>query len=187
MPQLDERRRHVVQWPPRGTRRPSRRYSVPNLASQMRVAFASMAWNTGSSSPGELDDDLAAPRRSRSAAPATRAARRCAACTSSNSRTFSIAITAWSAKVVTSSICLSVNGCTVVARSTKITPIGVPSRSSGTPSMRAEAADLLRASDSRIPDRPEHRERERPCLRARHAPTTRAASGLESDAARHSP
>ena len=28
---------------------------VPNLASQMRVAFASMAWNTGSSSPGELD------------------------------------------------------------------------------------------------------------------------------------
>ena len=32
------------------------------------------------------------------------------ACTSSNSRTFSMAITAWSAKVVTSSICLSVNG-----------------------------------------------------------------------------
>ena len=32
------------------------------------------------------------------------------ACTSSNSRTFSIAITAWSAKVVTNSICLSVNG-----------------------------------------------------------------------------
>ena len=31
---------------------------------------------------------------------------------SSNSRTFSIAITAWSAKVSTSSICLSVNGCT---------------------------------------------------------------------------
>ena len=29
---------------------------------------------------------------------------------SSNSRTFSIAITAWSAKVVTSSICFSVNG-----------------------------------------------------------------------------
>ena len=36
------------------------------------------------------------------------------ACTSSNSRTFSIAITAWSAKVVTSSICLSVNGSTLV-------------------------------------------------------------------------
>ena len=37
------------------------------------------------------------------------------ACTSSNSRTFSMAITAWSAKVCTSSICLSVNGSTVVA------------------------------------------------------------------------
>ena len=36
------------------------------------------------------------------------------ACTSSNSRTFSIAITAWSAKVVTSSICLSVNGRTAL-------------------------------------------------------------------------
>src|SRR6516225_8806088 len=32
------------------------------------------------------------------------------ACTSSYSRTFSIAIRAWSAKVLTSSICLSVNG-----------------------------------------------------------------------------
>jgi len=32
------------------------------------------------------------------------------ACTSSNNRTFSIAITAWSANVVTSSICLVVNG-----------------------------------------------------------------------------
>ena len=32
------------------------------------------------------------------------------ACTSSNNRMFSMAITAWSAKVVTSSICLSVNG-----------------------------------------------------------------------------
>ena len=31
---------------------------MPNLASQMRIAFASMAWNTGSSSPGELRDDL---------------------------------------------------------------------------------------------------------------------------------
>ena len=45
--------------------------------------------------------------------------------TSSNSRTFSIAITAWSAKVVTSSICLSVNGLTT-ARSETMTPIGNP-------------------------------------------------------------
>jgi hypothetical protein len=44
------------------------------------------------------------------------------ACTSSNSRTFSIAITAWSAKVVTSSISLSLNGRTLV----RDLPIGVP-------------------------------------------------------------
>ena len=31
---------------------------VPNLASQMRVAFASIASKTGSRSPGELTDDL---------------------------------------------------------------------------------------------------------------------------------
>ena len=30
---------------------------VPNLASQMRIAFSSMASKTGSSSPGELRDD----------------------------------------------------------------------------------------------------------------------------------
>jgi hypothetical protein len=41
-----------------------------------------------------------------------------------------------SAKVVTSSICLSVNGCTV-ERFSAITPIGTPSRSSGTPSITA--------------------------------------------------
>ena len=35
--------------------------------------------------------------------------------TSSNSRTFSIAITAWSAKFCTSSICLSVNGLNLLA------------------------------------------------------------------------
>ena len=33
----------------------SHRYSIPNLASQMRVAFASMASNTGSNEPGELE------------------------------------------------------------------------------------------------------------------------------------
>src|SRR6516165_4382397 len=52
---------------------------------------------------------------------------------SSKSRTFSIAITAWSAKVSTSSICLSVNGRTTV-RFKWSTPIGIPSRRSGTAS-----------------------------------------------------
>jgi hypothetical protein len=46
---------------------------------------------------------------------------------------FSMAITAWSAKVVTSSICLSVNGFTLSRTSAK-TPIVLPSRRSGTPS-----------------------------------------------------
>ena len=44
------------------------------------------------------------------------ASSRVRACTSSNKRTFSIAITAWSAKVVTSSTCLSVNGCDLCPR-----------------------------------------------------------------------
>ena len=34
---------------------PSQRNRLPNLAPQIRAAFASMAWNTGSSSPGELE------------------------------------------------------------------------------------------------------------------------------------
>ncbi len=63
-----------------------------------------------------------------------RARSRVRACTSSNRRTFSMAITAWSAKVVTSSICLSVKGCTL-ERVSVMTPTGVPSLRSGTPSM----------------------------------------------------
>ena len=38
------------------------------------------------------------------------------ASSSVNSRTFSIAITAWSAKVFASAICLSVKGCTSLRR-----------------------------------------------------------------------
>ena len=47
-----------------------------------------------------------------------------------NRRTFSMAITAWSAKVLRRAICLSVKGRTSVRR-IKITPIGSPSRSNG--------------------------------------------------------
>ena len=35
----------------------------PNAASQIRVAFSSMAWNTGSSSPGELEMTCSTSRR----------------------------------------------------------------------------------------------------------------------------
>ena len=52
------------------------------------------------------------------------------ACTSSKSRVFSIAITAWSAKVVISSISCCVNGSTA-ARVRKMEPIVDPSRISG--------------------------------------------------------
>ena len=53
---------------------------------------------------------------------------------SSNNRTFSIAITARSAKVLTSSICFSVNGSTVARVKVK-TPMESRSRNSGTPGM----------------------------------------------------
>ena len=62
---------------------------------------------------------------------------------SSNSRTFSIAIAAWSAKVDTSSICLSVNGRTC-KRVNVSTPIGLPSRNIGTPSKVRYRAKPLR-------------------------------------------
>ena len=72
---------------------------MPNLASQMRVAFSSMAWNTGSSSPGELVMTCSTSEVAVCCSSASDSSR-VRACTSSNSRTFSIAITAWSAKVV---------------------------------------------------------------------------------------
>ena len=56
------------------------------------------------------------------------------ACTSSNSRTFSIAITAWSAKVVDQLDLLVGERSHRPAGRCTITPIGSPSRSSGAPS-----------------------------------------------------
>jgi hypothetical protein len=52
----------------------------------------------------------------------------------SNSRTFSIAITAWLAKVSTSAICLSRNG-RISIRRIRMTAMGVPSRSNGVASV----------------------------------------------------
>ena len=51
-----------------------------------------------------------------------------------NRRTFSMAITAWSAKVSRSAICFSENGFTSIRR-IPIAPIATPSRSKGAPSM----------------------------------------------------
>src|SRR5215813_4726314 len=84
----------------------------------MRTAFSSMAWNTGSNSPGELEMTRSTSEVAVCCSSAS-VSSRVRACTSSNSRTFSIAITAWSAKVVISSICFSVKGRTVVERDTE--------------------------------------------------------------------
>ena len=80
---------------------PSRRYMFPNLASQMRTAFSSMASNTGSNSPG---DELMTLRTSEVAV---------CCCSDSRSsfsrRVFSIAMMACLAKFLSNSICLSLN------------------------------------------------------------------------------
>ena len=83
--------------------------STPNSASQMRVAFSSIAWNTGSSSPGELEmtsstSEVAVCCSSDSVRSSVRWR------SSLSSRAFSMAMTACLAKFCTSSICLSVNG-----------------------------------------------------------------------------
>jgi hypothetical protein len=75
---------------------------LANRASQIRVAFAKMLSNTGASAPGELE--------------MTRSTSEVAVCCASDSRNsfsrrvFSMAMTAWAAKFLTRSICLSVNG-----------------------------------------------------------------------------
>ena len=87
------------------------RYKMPNFASQMRSAFSNMALKTGSSPPGELEIT-----RSTSAVAVcccnelVRSSVRCRS--SLSSRVFSMAMTAWAAKLVTSSICFSPNGLT---------------------------------------------------------------------------
>ena len=76
---------------------------MPNLASQMRTAFSNMVWNTGSSAPGELEMTWRTSEVAVCCSSASESSR-VRACTSSNSRTFSMAITAWSAKLSTSAI-----------------------------------------------------------------------------------
>ena len=72
---------------------------MPKLASQIRVAFSSMAWNTGSSSPGEL---LMTCSTSEVAVCCSSASLRSSVRwrSSLSSRVFSMAMTAWAAKFV---------------------------------------------------------------------------------------
>ena len=105
---------------------PSYRNNTPNLASQIRTAFASMASNTGSSSPGELLMTLSTSE--------------VAVCCCSDSRSslsrrvFSIAMTAWAAKVRSSWIWVGEKGPGCL-RLTTMAPMGRPSRSMGAASM----------------------------------------------------
>ena len=85
------------------------------------------ASSTGWMSVGEL---AMTPRISLVAVCCSNASQSVAFLSSLNSRTFSIAITAWSAKVSRSAICLSVNGRTSVRRMRNEAD-GRPSRSSG--------------------------------------------------------
>ena len=114
---------------------------LPNLASQMRTAFSSMACKYRLKIAGRAADNLRALPRSPSAAPTTRLVRVVRCCSASNSRVFSMAITAWSAKVSTNLICLSVNGRTA-ARCRTSTPTGMPSRRSGTPRIVRKSPSL---------------------------------------------
>ena len=106
------------------------RNSVPKPASQMRVAFSSIALNTGFSSPGELEMTFSTSL--------------VAVCCSSNSerssvrwrsslssRAFSIAMTACAAKFSNSAICLSENG-RIPLRQEEIMPSNTSSLRSGT-------------------------------------------------------
>jgi hypothetical protein len=61
-----------------------------------------------------------------------------------NKRTFSIAITAWSAKVLRSAICCSVNG-VASPRETRMAPMGRPSLIIGTTRARRCAKAFARA------------------------------------------
>ena len=95
---------------PGGSASPSRRYRLPKLASQIRVAFASMASNTGSSSPGELEMTLQHLGGRGLLLQRLATARRCAPAprrTAARSRSRS---PPGRRRSVTSSICLSVKG-----------------------------------------------------------------------------
>ena len=77
---------------------------------------------------------------------------------SSNSRTFSIAITAWSAKVVTSSICLVVNGRTVAPRQRDHADRSYPLAAAARQAWCDKPAKSYKLQSWCIPDRPEHPE-----------------------------
>ena len=103
---------------------------MPKAASHSRIAFSSIASNTGARSPGE---ELMTCNTSAVAVCCSNASR-----VSVNSRAFSIAMTACAAKFCNSAICLSVNGRTSWRPAT-ISPSRASSLRSGTDSSSADA------------------------------------------------
>ena len=88
----------------------AQQYDCASLASHRSHALSTMAFSTGSNIGRRGGDHVAGYWRCRSGR-CSASERSCVlACTSSNRRTFSMAMTAWSAKVCTSSICRWVNG-----------------------------------------------------------------------------
>ncbi len=102
---------------------PSNRNTLAKRASQRRTALRAMQSNTGCTFDGELAMTLKIS--------AVAVCRSSASLVSLNKRTFSIAITACSAKVFSNSICVSGKG-RAAARKMLIAPTGCPSRSIGT-------------------------------------------------------
>ena len=127
------RRSACAQAAARGRRRmpsksPSRRKIAHWLAPQNRAALSATTSITGWRSVGELEMTR---RISAVAVCCSSASVTSLALHSLNSRTFSMAITAWSAKVLSRAICLSEKG-PASSRATVIAPMVVPSRSIGT-------------------------------------------------------
>ena len=107
---------------------PSRRCNTSSIP-QTFAALSTMASSTGCTSVGERLMMLEHFGRRRLMLQRL-AHSRCALASSLNSRTFSMAMTAWSAKVLSSAICLSVEGLNFRAANIN-NPIGTSLRSSG--------------------------------------------------------
>ena len=123
----------IAPWcAPTRSRSLSFRKIVASYASQSRAALRTIVSKTGCTSVGER---LMTRRISLVAVCCSSVSvrSRLRASSSWKRRTFSMAMTAWSAKVFTSSICLSVKGSTLVFHRTN-TPSSAPSRSIGTAS-----------------------------------------------------
>ena len=147
---------------------------MPNLAPQTRTAFSRIFWNSGASSSSEL---LIAPSTSEVAVccSSDSVRSRVFACTSSNNRTFSIAITAWSAKVVHQLDLLVVKGSGTFGQEDHADDLAVAHH--GTQERRGSRRSSAPRSRC-IPGRPAHRRHGRRGLRTRSSDDAARSIGL---------